>query len=94
MIWQFDYEGLFESLVMTCGKTGENLRAAYERARNYFGGNKTAEDFVIIRVEGYSCVALVTNEFRPIEVAEQIFPYDGERVYPMQGLCIKPEFIR
>lgn len=94
MIWQFDYEGLFENLVMTCGQKGENLRAAYEKARNYFGGDKTAEDFIVIKVEDYSCVALVTDDFTPIEIAEQIFPYDAERVYPMQGVCIKPQFIR
>lgn len=94
MVWQFDYEGLFESLVMSCGKHHENMRAAYAKAREYFGYDKTAEDFIVIRVEGYCCIALVTDEFNPIEVAEQIFPFDEDRTYPMQGLCIKPRFIR
>ena len=44
------------------------------------------DDFIVINVEGYACVALVTNEWEPIEICDRVFPFDGERIYPMQEI--------
>jgi len=44
------------------------------------------ENFIIITVEGYKCVACLTDDFSPYEVAGTIAPFDENRIYPIQGL--------
>ena len=92
MIWNFEYNPIFPELVMTCGKRGENLKRAYEKAKEHFNSDNH-ENFIVIRVENYDCVAYVIDEFNPISISRDIFPFDAERVYPMQGLKIEPRFM-
>ena len=94
MIWQFDYETLASEIRTSSEEQQGIIIRAYEYAKTHFEHDKEQDDFIVIRVEGYSCIALITNEFTPIEVHEHIFPYDAKRIYPMQGLCIRPQFIR
>lgn len=68
-----------------------------ERARNYLKGycpSSEGATFVIIEVEGYKCVAYLTDEFRPYTLGEMIAPFDKDRVYPLQGLVTQFAFKR
>ena len=68
-----------------------------ERALNYLKGyclgSKDAT-FVIIEVEGYKCVAYLTDEFSPYTLGEMIAPFDKDRIYPLQGLVTQFAFKR
>ena len=92
MIWSFDYEPLFTSLVMASGNKSTNMDKAYKRAQEHFD-DFDFENYIIINVEGYSCIAHITDHFTPIEISRDIFPFDKENVYPMQGLKIEPRFM-
>ena len=65
---------------------------AYEKAMEHFRSDNH-ENFIVIKVEGYDCVAYVIDEFNPISISRDIFPFDAERVFPMQGLKIEPRFM-
>ena len=68
-----------------------------ERALNYLKGyclgSKDAT-FVIIEVEGYKCVAYLTDEFSPYTLGEMIAPFDENKIYPLQGLVTLYAFKR
>ena len=68
-----------------------------DRALNYLKGycpNSGDKTFVVIEVEGYKCVASLTDEFSPYILAEMIAPFDKERIYPLQGLVTQYSFKR
>ena len=68
-----------------------------ERALQYLKGycqNSDDVTYVIIEVEGYKCVAYLTDEFSPYWLAEMIAPFDKERIYPLQGLVTQYAFKR
>ena len=68
-----------------------------ERALNYLKGycpNSEDEIFVIIEVEGYECVAYLTDEFVPYVLSDMIAPFDKDRIYPLQGLVTQFAFKR
>ena len=68
-----------------------------DRALNYLKGycpNSGDKTFVVIEVEGYKCVAYLTDEFSPYILAEMIAPFDKERIYPLQGLVTQYSFKR
>ena len=50
--------------------------------------------FVVIEVEGYNCVAYLTDEFSPFILGNHIAPFDKERIYPLQGLITQYAFKR
>ena len=93
MIWNFEYNSIYKELNNTKGlKRNENLKRAYEKAKEHFNSDNH-ENFIVIKVEDYDCVAYVIDEFTPISISRDIFPFDAERVYPMQGLKIEPRFM-
>ena len=63
----------------------EQAEKALQYLKNYCPNSESAT-FVIIVVEGYKCVAYLTDEFAPYEVSEMIVPFDKDRIYPLQGL--------
>lgn len=68
-----------------------------ERALEYLKGfcpNSEESTFVVIEVEGYKCVAYLTDKFAPYELAETIAPFDKEHIYPLQGLVTEYAFKR
>ncbi len=68
-----------------------------EKARNalaYFVQSDDQDNYVIIEVEGYKCVAFVAKTAYFNELAETIVPFDKDRVYPIQGLVTKYLFKR
>lgn len=68
-----------------------------ERALDYLKSycpNSEDKTFVIIEVEGYKCVAYLTDEFSPYVLGEMIAPFDKDRIYPLQGLVTQYTFKR
>ena len=102
MTWDFDYETVNAARACHTEEYIEQMELALRDAKAHFASqddedyvvNQDDEDYIVIQVEGYSCIALVTDEFWPIEVHQDIFAFDEERTYPMQGLVIKPQFWR
>ena len=68
-----------------------------ERAMQYLKGycqNSNDVTYVVIEVEGYNCVAYLTDEFSPIILGNHIAPFDKDRIYPLQGLITQYAFKR
>ena len=68
-----------------------------ERAMQYLKSycqNSNDVTYVIIEVEGYKCVAYLTDEFSPFVLGNHIAPFDKERIYPLQGLVTQYAFKR
>ena len=71
------------------------LAANAQRAKDYLKEhypNATEEDFVIIEVEGYRCVACLKDDFAPYELASAVAPFDENKIYPQQELVTKYAF--
>ena len=47
------------------------------------------DNFIAIIVEGYLNVTFITNEFNPIEIAEEVIPFDENKIYPLQRIEMK-----
>ena len=73
MIWTFDYDAIYTELIQSSGKLNENMQKAFTRAKERFNSDDI-DDFIIIFVEGYRCIAYVTNHFTPIEIAKESTP--------------------
>lgn len=69
----------------------ENARRAKDYLKEHYT-NATEEDFVIIQVEGYHCVACLKDNFSPYELANVIAPFDETKIYPRQELTTKYAF--
>ena len=66
-----------------------------EQALQYLKGYyPNGSEFVVIEVEGYSCVACLCDEFYPYELGKTIAPFDEKQIYPVQGLVTKYAFQR
>ena len=61
--------------------------------KGYCPGSEDAT-FVIIEVEGYKCIAYLTDEFSPYTLGEMIAPFDENKIYPLQGLVTLHAFKR
>jgi len=92
MIWTFDYNSVkAERSDITSEKEKLNFENAlfYAKSRSQ---SQDDDDYVVITVEGYKCIAVVTNEFTPIEISPVVYPYDDTRVYPMQEVEVRSAF--
>lgn len=68
-----------------------------EKALQYLKGycpNSEDAIFVVIEVEGYYCIACLTDEFAPYTLGTTIAPFDKDRIYPLQGLVTNYAFKR
>ena len=94
MTWTNDYETLTAIRNTSTEKVKEIINRALDYAKNNLtnGWDKLDDDFIIIKVEGFPCVALVTNEWQPLEICERVFPFDSERIDPMQEIEAKIYF--
>lgn len=66
-----------------------------ERAKEYLKeryGQADEDDFIVIEVEGYNCVAVRLDDDLPYRVGEIIAPFDENRIYPRQELITKFAF--
>lgn len=94
MIWNNDYELLPAARSSATKEMKRIINLALDNAKNNLtdGWSRLDEDFIIITVEGFSCVALITNEFQPYEICTRVFPFDENRIYPMQEIETKVQF--
>lgn len=71
---------------------GQNGLRALERAMCHYNDDRKVA-FSVIEVEGYKCIAHIKCVgICPEEFDEIIFPFDKDRIYPMQGLELKYNF--
>lgn len=59
-----------------------------------FHHSSCEENFVVIEVEGYHCIACIVTDVPPFELGEVIVPFDDKRIYPIQGLTTQYAFKR
>lgn len=85
MIWNKDYQTLSNFRAYSPEKEVEVMERAFNYAKGFFP-NAEDEDFIIIIVEGYYCITVITNEWTPIDIADEAVPFDENKVYPLQGL--------
>ena len=71
----------------------EKAERAMQYLKGYCPGSEDAT-FVIIEVEGYKCIAYLTDEFSPYTLGEMIAPFDENKIYPLQGLVTQFSFKR
>ena len=68
---------------------GQNGLRALDYAKRHYNDNFTL-NYTVINVEGYNCIAhYKTNTAEDLELDEIIFPFDKERLYPIQGLQLE-----
>lgn len=72
------------SLAHNAQRAKDYLKECYPKA--------SEDDFVIIEVEGYKCVACLKDNFAPYELANVIAPFDENIMYPRQELITKYAF--
>ena len=79
-------------------KLAEKADKAMAKLKEYYTESEDEEEnddrFVVIDVEGYKCVAYITDNFSPYELDTTIVPFDEIRLYPIQGLETKFRFMR
>ena len=94
MIWNKDYETVPSAMSNATEQQKEQIKKALDYAkRNVTDGYaKEDDEFIVITVEGYKCIALITDEWNPIEICERVFPFDDERIYPMQEIEMTVNF--
>ena len=74
-------------------KLAEKPKSAKEYLKGFYEQLKE-DDFIIIKVESYYCVAVVLDYTLPYIVGDHIAPFDENRTYPLQGLETKFAFKR
>ncbi len=63
----------FNQFIDDCPKLATNAKFAKEYLKGFYGSTNE-EDFIVIEVEGYKCVAVLTDDFAPYTVEEHT-PY-------------------
>ena len=66
---------------------GQNGQRALENAMVHYQDDRKRR-FVVINVEGYDCIAHTANDAGDL-LDMIIFPYDENRIYPIQCLEVK-----
>lgn len=79
---------------------GQNGLKALDYAKSHYNDNFTL-NYTVINVEGYKCIAhykvdahCKTDTNADLELDEIIYPFDKERLYPIQGLQLEYSFKR
>ncbi len=68
-----------------------------ERAKEYLKerySEADENDFIVIEVESFNCVAVLLDDEVPYRVGEYVAPFDENRIYPRQELITKFAFKR
>ena len=64
-------------------------------AKDYLKGryqNVNDNDFVVIEVEGYHCIALIKTKAEPCILDDIIAPFDEQSLYPLKELVTQYAF--
>ena len=92
MIWTKDYNTLATEISISKERRADTIKRAFKYAKSRFTRILNIDDFIVINVEGYDCIAYVIDEFNPIEIHPEIYPFDEFNVYPAQELQMKYQF--
>lgn len=82
-----------EQFINEYPKLAEKAEFAKKYLKNFYE-QLNENDFIIIEVENYYCVAVVLDYNLPYIVGDHIAPFDENRTYPLQGLETKFAFKR
>lgn len=74
-------------------KLAEKAQFSKEYLKGFYG-QADEDDFIVIEVETYYCVAVVLDYTLPYIVGDHIAPFDENKTYPLQGLETKFTFKR
>lgn len=66
-------------------KLAKNAEFAKEYLKGFYE-QLNEDDFIVIEVESYYCVAVVLDYKLPYIIGDHIAPFDEDRTYPLQGL--------
>lgn len=96
MIWTKDYDTVSAYMNMSNEVEKEAVKTALEYARDNLtdGHQKDDDEFIIIKIEDYNCVALITDEFNPIEICTRVFPFDHKGAFPFQEIEQVVQFVK
>lgn len=96
----YDIESLSVGSLDKNTAEGQKGLKALENAKCHYNDDFTL-NYTVITVEGYSCIAhykidshCKTETTADLELDEIIFPFDKERLYPIQGLQLEYSFKR
>ena len=64
------------------------LREALRNLRLIYNGLKDPGDVIIIEVEGYDCLAYISDNYLPCEIYNTVVPfsYEEKKVFPEQDI--------
>lgn len=88
-----DYITTVEEFKNDCPKLAKQAERAKEYLQEYCLG-ADEDEFVVIEVEGYKCIAVLLDDTLPYRLGEMIAPFDENKIYPRQGLITKYAFKR
>lgn len=88
-----DYITTVEEFKHDCPKFAQQAERAKEYLKERYS-QADEDDFIVIEVEGYKCVAVLLDDFAPYRASEIIAPFDENKIYPRQELITKFAFKR
>lgn len=81
-----EFKNQYPELAEQAQKAKEYLQGRYPEADE--------NDFAVIEVESYKCIAVIVSDGLPYTLGETIAPFDENKLYPIQGLVTKFAFKR
>ena len=102
MIWLEKYE----NFVPVYNAASDKLKKVMVNALNFAKKNISngfVNEFVIIEVQDYKCLAFMRNSFlptletkdepvAPIDIDKYVIPFTEEKYFPMQEVFLQPKF--
>ena len=79
-----DYENFYTFVNNTNANLSLNAIKAKNRLESIFVRKIENEELVIIKIDDYYNVCLVSDEFQPIEIYTTVVPFNEEKIYPAQ----------
>lgn len=72
------------------------LREAVNELKAVYRNLKDLSDIIIITIEGYDCLAYISDNYLPIEIYPTVIPfsYEKKKIYPEQDIKLDYSFIR
>ena len=80
---------------MFAAEANPKLKEKALAAKDYLKGryqNVNDNDFDVIEVEGYNCIALIKTKAKPCILDDIIAPFDEQNLYPLQELVTQYAF--
>lgn len=72
----------------------DNLKNnAIRQANNHGITEENYNDYLVINVEGYYNIVKIIDEWEPIKIDDTVYPFDENKIYPMQRIEQKIRYI-